>query len=347
MMKTKIIATLGPASSSAAVLRKMFAAGLDVARFNFSHGTRTEHLAAINLVRTLNKSERRAVKLLADLKGNRIRVGALKAPLQLKKKQSVLLARGTDAGKDGGTVIPFDYKGMMSRVKKGHMVYIDDGNIALEVLEVTRAALICTVVVPGLLKEHKGVNIPQATLDFPVLNPEDSSDLAFAIAHDFDFIAQSFVRNRADVMAVTKAVRAAGSRAKVISKIEAREAVENIDEIIAVSDGLMVARGDMGITFPIWQIPMMQKAIIRKCNYFKKPVITATQMLESMTEHKLPTRAEVSDVANAILDGTDYVMLSGETAAGKYPAETVQMMNEIIKYTEDNKEPDFRLEPHQ
>ena len=336
MPKTKIIATLGPASSSPAVLRKMFAAGLDAARFNFSHGTRAEALARIKLLRDLNKKEHRSVKLLADLKGNRIRVGGLKAPLELKKKQLVVLCRGTGA-KGEGTAIPFDYKGEMSRVKKGFMVYIDDGNIALEVLAVAKDSLKCSVVVPAPLKEHKGINIPQADLDFPVLNPEDSSDLAFAIAHNFDYIAQSFVRNRADVMAVVKAVRAAGSRTQVISKLEAREAIENLDEIIDVSDGIMVARGDMGITFPIWQVPMLQKRIIQQCNHFKKFVITATQMLESMTGHKLPTRAEVSDVANAILDGSDYVMLSGETATGKYPAETIRMMNDIIKYTEANR----------
>lgn len=344
MTRTKIIATLGPASSSAAVLRYMFAAGLDVARFNFSHGTRAETLARVKLVRDLNKKELRSVKLLADLKGNRIRVGALKAPLALKKKQLITLYRET-AAKGEGAAVPFDYRGEMSRVKKGHFVYIDDGNIALEVLAVSKDALKCSVVVPALLKEHKGVNIPAASLDFPVLNPEDAGDLEFAIAHKFDYIAQSFVRDRADVMAVVKAVRAAGSPAKVISKIEAREAIENLDEILEVSDGVMVARGDMGITFPVWQVPMLQKSIIRKCNYFKKFVITATQMLESMTEHERPTRAEVSDVANAILDGSDYVMLSGETAAGKHPAEAVRMMNEIIKYTEANKEEGFPKNP--
>ena len=334
MVKTKIIATLGPASSSSAVLRKMFYAGLDVARFNFSHGTRAENLSRINLVRSLNTKYRRGIKLLADLKGNRIRVGALKNPVELKKKQTVFLVRGPGEKGSASFCIPFDYKGAISRIKKGFLVYIDDGNICLEVISVSKDSLKCSVISPALLKEHKGINIPQASLDFPVLNPEDRIDLDFAITQDFDYIAQSFVRTRADVLAVIKAVRAAGSRARVISKIEAREALENIDEIIDVSDGIMIARGDMGITFPIWQIPMLQKRIIQKCNYFKKPVITATQMLESMTEHKLPTRAEVSDVANAILDGSDYVMLSGETAAGKYPAKTVRMMNEIIKYTE-------------
>jgi pyruvate kinase len=334
MVKTKIIATLGPASSSAPVLRGMFAAGLDVARFNFSHGSRPETLACVKLLKALNKARRRSIKLLADLKGNRIRIGELKEPLRLIKNQTVLLVRGKACAEGG---IPFDYRGEMSRIKKGFFVYIDDGNICLEVTGTAKDSLRCSVRVPALLKSRKGVNIPLASLDFPVLNPEDRSDLSFAIAQDFDYIAQSFVRSRADVLAVVKVVRAAGSRAKIISKIEAREALVNIDEIIEASDAIMIARGDMGVTFPIWQIPMFQKRIIMKCNSRRKPVITATQMLESMTEHKLPTRAEVSDVANAILDGSDYVMLSGETAAGKYPVETVRMMNEIIKYTEANK----------
>lgn len=331
--KTKIIATLGPASASETVLRNMFTAGLDVVRFNFSHGLRKEHEARIKTILALNKKYRRRILLLADLKGNRIRIGGLPAPVQLGRRQTVFLVQSA-AG--GGNRLPFDYKGRLSRVKKGHRVYIDDGNICLEVLSVGAKELKCSVLVPGLLKEHKGVNIPEADLDFPVLNPEDREDLEFITAHKFDFVAQSFVRDRADILAVKRIVGKALPEARVIAKIEAKEALENIDSIIDASDGIMIARGDMGITFPIWQIPVLQKRIIRKCNYYKKPVITATQMLESMTEHKLPTRAEVSDVANAILDGTDYVMLSGETAAGLYPAETVRMMNEIIKFTELN-----------
>ncbi len=331
MVKTKIIATLGPASSSPAVLRRMFEAGLDVARLNFSHGTISERLARLASVRTLNKRLRRHILLLADLKGNRIRVGRLKNPVELRKNQMVVLSRN-GAGK--GDIIPFDYKGSMSRIKKGFLIYIDDGNICLKTLTVSKDSIKCSVITPALLKERKGVNIPAANLDFPELNEDDRADLDFAIANKFDFIAQSFVRCAGDILAVKKTVLARGSTAKVIAKIEAREALENLDGIIEVSDGIMIARGDMGITFPIWQIPVLQKRIIRKCNFLKKPVITATQMLESMTDHRLPTRAEVSDVANAILDGSDYVMLSGETAAGKYPSETVLMMNEIIKYTE-------------
>lgn len=337
MPKTRIIATLGPASSSPAVLRRMFEAGLDVARLNFSHGAIEERLALMNAVRTLNKKYRRRIRLLADLKGNRIRVGRFKNPIELRKNRTVFLTRN---GTAKGDSIPFDYKGEMSRIKKGFLIYIDDGNICLKTLSVSKDAVKCSVVSPAPLKERKGVNIPAANLDFPALNAEDRADLDFAIAGKFDFIAQSFVRGAGDVRAVKEIVLARKSPAKVIAKIEAREAVDDIDAIIEASDGIMVARGDMGITFPIWRIPVLQKRIIRKCNLLKKPVITATQMLESMTDRKLPTRAEVSDVANAILDGSDYVMLSGETAAGKYPAETVRMMNEIIKYTEANRERD-------
>ena len=309
----------------------MFDAGLDVARLNFSHGSISEHKALMRAVRTLNKKYHRHIRLLADLKGNRIRLGHFKNPLELRKNQTVVLSR---SGAAKGNTIPFDYKGEISRVKKGFLIYIDDGNICLQTLSVSKDSIKCSVLTPALLKERKGVNIPAANLDFPALNGEDRADLEFAIAGKFDFIAQSFVRDAGDVRAVKKIILARKSPAKVIAKIEAREAIENIDGIIEAADGIMVARGDMGVTFPIWQIPVLQKRIIQKCNFLKKPVITATQMLESMTEHKLPTRAEVSDVANAILDGSDYVMLSGETAAGNYPAETVRIMNEIIKYTE-------------
>lgn len=331
MAKTRIIATLGPASSSPAALRGMFDAGLDVARLNFSHGSVPERLALMAAVRRLNGKRRRRVRLLADLKGNRIRIGRLGKPVELRKNQTVFLSRGASAKESS---IPFDYKGDMSRVKKGFLIYIDDGNIRLEALSVLKDSIKCRVAAPALLKERKGVNIPAAHLDFPKLSAEDRADLDFAIDGGFDFIAQSFVRDAEDVLAIREIALARKCPAKIVAKIEAREALENIDAVIAASDCVMVARGDMGITFPVWQIPVLQKRIIRRCNLLKKPVITATQMLESMTGQKIPTRAEVSDVANAILDGSDYVMLSGETSVGAYPAETVRMMNEIIKYTE-------------
>ena len=332
--KTKILATLGPSSSSPAMLRKLFEAGLDAVRLNFSHGTLAEHDARITLVRELNRKLRRHILILQDLKGNRIRIGALKKPLELKKKQRVTLVQADTARAAGE--IPFDYRGSLKVIKKGHFIYIDDGNIALEVKAAGRNSLACEVTAGGTLKEHKGVNIPLAHLDFPPLSDEDREDIDFGVRHGVDFIAQSFVRSAEDVLAVARLVKPRLPSCRIISKIEAREAIENLEEIVSASDGIMVARGDMGVMFPLWEVPILQKRIIKMCNRLGKPVITATQMLETMTANPIPTRAEVSDVANAVLDGTDYVMLSAESAAGSYPAEAVRMMNHIVKYTEEN-----------
>ena len=332
--KTKIIATLGPASSETGILRRMMLCGMDVVRLNFSHGAPESHSANVRIVRRLNKKYRRHIRVLQDLKGNRIRIGRLKNPVPLARKQTVFLVPAAETKKPGE--IPFDYAGPLKIFKKGIFVYIDDGNIRLQVIERGRGALKCAVVTPGLLKERKGINIPEARLEFPVLNEEDRADLEFGLTLDCDYIAQSFVRTKEDVLAVKRLTAKKLPFCKIVAKIEAKEALDNIDSIIEVSDAIMVARGDMGINFPVWQVPMLQKNIIRKCNSAGKSVITATQMLESMTEHPIPTRAEVSDVANAILDGTNFVMLSAETAAGRYPVEAVRMMNEIIKYTETN-----------
>ncbi len=332
--KTKIVATVGPATSSPSMLRKLYLAGLDAVRLNFSHGTPQEHAAMIALVRGLNQKMRRHIRILQDLKGNRIRIGLLKAPVTLAKRQRVTLVQGNTTGAAGK--IPFDYLGSLKAIKKGHFIYIDDGNIALQVLAVGRGSLSCEVAAGGLLKERKGVNIPLARLDFPLLSEEDRRDIEFGLAHKPDDIAQSFVRSKAEVLAVARLVGPRLPSCKIIAKIEAREAVKNLEEIVGAADGIMVARGDLGVMFPLWEVPILQKRIIKLCNRLGKPVITATQMLESMTNNPVPTRAEVSDVANAVLDGTDYVMLSGETAAGKYPAEAVRMMNETVKYTEAN-----------
>ncbi len=330
--RTRILATLGPASSSPAVLRKLYAAGLDAVRLNFSHGTGAEHAARVALVRDLNRKLRRHVLILQDLKGNRIRVGRLPAPLELKKRQRVTLVQADRARRAGE--IPFDYRGSLKVIKKGHFIYIDDGNIALEVEAAGRDSLSCEVAAGGTLKERKGVNIPLAHLDFPLLSAEDKADIELGLTLRPDFIAQSFVRGAEDVLAVAALVKPRLPGCKVIAKIEARESLKHLEEIAETADGIMVARGDLGVMFPIWEVPMLQKRIIALCNRLGKPVITATQMLESMTASQMPTRAEVSDVANAVLDGTDYVMLSAETAAGKYPAEAVRMMNQVIKHTE-------------
>jgi pyruvate kinase len=334
MVKTKIICTLGPASISQTVLRKMMFCGMDVARLNFSHGNHKECLSRIVSIRGLNKKYRRHIKLLGDLEGYRIRVGRFKdaRPITLKKRQVLWLTKANISGELG--VIPFDYHGSLDVIKRGQYIYIDDGNIALIVKGCSREALKTEVLKPGILKERKGMNMPGAKLVFKGLTEKDRQDICFSLENRLDFIAQSFVRNRNDILKIRELVKDSLPECKIIAKIENREGIRNIDEILNVSDGIMIARGDMGISVPIYEIPVIQKEIIKKCNLKGKFVITATQMLESMTEHSIPTRAEVTDVANAIIDGSDYLMLSAETASGNYPAEAVDMMNKIIKFTE-------------
>ncbi|MDD2703271.1 MAG: pyruvate kinase [Candidatus Omnitrophica bacterium] len=331
MVKTKIICTLGPASSSETMIRKMMLAGMDVARLNFSHGKPPELVRRIELIRLLNKKYRRRIKILGDLKGHRIRVGGLSAPVLLKKSRVVWLTQQNAIGSH--EIIPFDYQGPLSPIKNGYQIFMDDGNIALSVIGRTKNRLKAKVMVGGLLKGYKGVNIPQARLEFGGISQKDIQDISFCEEHRLEYIAQSFVRGKNDVLDVKKLLKP-NSICKVIAKIENREGIRNIDEIIAASDGIMIARGDMGVSLPIHEIPIIQKLIIKKCNRSGKFVITATQMLESMTDNFRPTRAEATDVANAIIDGTNFVMLSAESAVGKYPAETVATMNNIIKFTE-------------
>ncbi|MGB2631136.1 MAG: pyruvate kinase [Candidatus Omnitrophota bacterium] len=351
MVKTKIICTLGPASSSETMIRKMMNAGMDVARLNFSHGKPPELIHRIGLIRLLNKKYRRRIKLLGDLQRHRIRVGSLSAPVLLEKNRIIWLTQQSIIG--SRELIPFDYQGSLRSIKNSHQIFIDDGNIALEVIGRSKNRLKAKVIAGGLLKGHKGVNIPQARLEFggkpegsglasfgqshsqSHISQKDVQDIAFCEKHAVEYIAQSFVRTKNDILGVRKLLNS-GSRCRIIAKIEDREGIKNIDEIIKASDGIMIARGDMGVSLPIYEIPVVQKMIIKKCNRAGKFVITATQMLESMAENLRPTRAEVTDVANAIIDGTDFVMLSAESAVGKYPVETAVMMNNIIKFTERN-----------
>lgn len=336
MVKAKIICTIGPSSSNATTLRKMMLAGMDVARLNFSHGSHPEQKKRIFFIRDLNKKYRRHIRILEDLEGYRIRIGSLKGkkPIELKKRQVLILANENISGERN--IIPFDYTGRLSDIKAGTQVFIDDGNIALIVKQCTKKYLKAEVVIPGLLKEHKGINMPHLNLKFKGLTDKDKADIEFGIKYKVDYIAQSFVRDRKDILPVREMIKDRLPDCKIIAKIENRQGINNIDEILKVSDGIMIARGDMGVSIPIYEIPIVQKEIIKKCNKLGRPVITATQMLESMTENLRPTRAEVTDVANAILDGTDFLMLSAETAAGKYPVEAVKMMNQIIKFTEDS-----------
>ena len=334
MARTKIICTLGPASGAETVLRKMIFAGMDVARLNFSHSSHSILSSYVGLIKEINKKYHRHVKILGDLEGHRIRIGALKwhAPVELKKNQAIWLTREEAPG--GGSHIPFDYRGPLDKIKNGKYIYIDDGNIALEVIGHGKDSLKTKVIIGGLLKEHKGVNIPDVRLRFRGVSEKDKGHIRFCIRNRIEYVAQSFVRNKQDIIKVRDLLGDNSSGIKVVAKIENREGIKNIDEIIRVSDAIMVARGDMGVSLPIYEIPVIQKRIIRKCNRSGKFVITATQMLESMTENRIPTRAEVTDVANAIIDGTDYVMLSAESAVGKYPVETVDMMDKIIAFTE-------------
>ncbi len=334
MVKTKIVATLGPASSQEKVLVKMVRAGVEVVRLNFSHGTPQEQQANFDLVKKIKKRMHPSLQILQDLEGPRIRVTRFRdgQPLIIKKRQTVWFTNERVLGGPG--LIPIDYTGSLKGIKKGDMIYIDDGNLAFEVKSTGDKKFKAEVMIGGVLKERKGVNIPDSPLKFQAVTEKDRHDLKFAVKNRVDMLALSFVRAKQDILTLRSVLAGKLAGVKIVAKIENKEAIGNIDDIIEAADGIMIARGDMGVSLPIWEVPVVQKKIIKKCNQRGKFVITATQMLESMVEHLRPTRAEVSDVANAVLDGTDYVMLSEETAAGMHPVETVQMMEKILEYTE-------------
>ncbi len=332
MVRTKIIATLGPSTDSRSILRRMILAGLDVVRLNFSHGTEAEHLRRIELVRSLNKKMRRAVKIMQDLEGYRIRLGRIRKEILLKKNQLLYLTQEDILGSP--KEVPFDYRGPLKAIKPGRLIYIDDGKILLKVIAQEKRRLKTRVLRAGALKQRKGINILDAHLSFQPLTEKDRKDLNVAIKYRLDYVAQSFVSNAGDIRLLKDILRSRQSACKVFAKVENKEALNNIDEIINEADGIIVARGDLGICLPIYKVPVLQKEVIKKCRLNKKPAVVATQLLESMTEEKLPTRAEVSDVANAILDGATDLLLSAETAVGKHPHKVVEMMNTIIKNTE-------------
>jgi len=328
---TKIICTLGPASDDEIILKKMAERGMDVSRINFSHGIHKQHQKSIDLVRLVNQRHHFNVKILQDLEGYRIRIGDLKKRIMLNEGAIVYMSH--EAG-DEPNHIPFDFSGDIKTIKKGDYVFIDDGMLHLRVIGHVGKKLKLKVVQGGLLKEHKGVNIPNLKLDANIMTAQDADDIEFGIQNHVDFIAQSFVRNKKDIQRVVDTVRPRLPECKIVAKIENSEGLDHLEGIIDSCDGVMVARGDLGVTMPIHKIPLIQKYIIRLCNRKKKFSIIATQMLESMIEKGRPTRAEVSDVANAILDGGDYVMLSAETAVGRYPSRTIKMMSQIIENTE-------------
>jgi pyruvate kinase len=329
--RTKIVATLGPASSSTETLHALVDAGMDVARLNLSHGDHEDHTARARLVRGIQEEIGRPLAIIADLQGPKLRIGDLPGPRNLLKDEEVTVVGETQAANGEIPVAPAVIGEVL---RPGHEVLIDDGLVRLAVEDVTGGRVRCRVVVGGEVKAHKGVNLPGVPVPIPSLTKKDLDDLAFALDLGVDYVALSFVRAAADVRDLQAIIRQHGSPARVIAKIEKAEAVEVLDEVLAESDAVMVARGDLGVEIGAATVPLLQKRIILKCLEAGKPVITATQMLESMIEHAEPTRAEASDVANAILDGTSAVMLSAETATGAYPVESVRIMDRIARTIE-------------
>ena len=333
--RTKIVCTLGPASEKEEVLTSLIENGLNVARMNFSHGSHEEHKGRMDLVKKVREKLNKPVAILLDTKGPEIRTGNFDQPeVLLEEGQKFTITMKDVMGtKEMCTV---SYKGLVNDVVAGDTILIDDGLVGLRVNEINGDDILCTVENSGIVKNHKGVNVPGVKINLPALTDKDVSDIEFGISQGIDFIAASFVRKVSDVLAIREILeRNNATDIQIISKIENQEGVDNLDEIIAVSDGIMVARGDLGVEIPTEEIPVVQKLMIAKCNEAGKPVITATQMLDSMMRNPRPTRAEVTDVANAIYDGTDAIMLSGETAAGKYPVEAVKTMATIAKRTEE------------
>jgi pyruvate kinase len=324
--RTKIVATLGPASDSPEKLRALVAAGMDAARLNLSHGTHAEHAERARRVREAEAEAGRPVALIADLQGPKLRIGELVEPVVLRKGDDVVVC---PEERCSGNDLPIAPAVIADVLKPGHDVLIDDGLVRLRVGEVEHGRAHCEVIVGGRVSSHKGVNLPGVPLPVPSLTRKDTRDLEFALALGVDFVALSFVRSPADVRDLRALIEQAGSHAHVIAKIEKAEAIDVLDDVLAETDAVMVARGDLGVEIGPALVPLVQKRIIQKSLERGKPVITATQMLESMVHHPEPTRAEASDVANAILDGTSAVMLSGETAVGDYPLEAVAYMDRI------------------
>ncbi len=329
--RTKIVATIGPSSSDERMLARLIAAGMDGARLNFSHGTHEEHAVNAARVRDAQAAAGRPLALIADLQGPKLRIGKLSQPVELEVGETVVVA-GDDVMREGD--LPVAPAVLGSVLAPDQDVLVDDGHVRLRVLEVDAGRVLCRVITGGAVAPHKGVNVPGVTLPVPSLTEKDLADLEFALGLGVDYVAQSFVRSRADVAALKGRIEAAGSQAWVIAKIELQEAVGAVDEIIDEADAVMIARGDLGVEVGAAEVPLLQKRIIREALERGKPAITATQMLESMVQRPEPTRAEASDVANAILDGTSAVMLSAETAIGAYPLAAVETMASIARAVE-------------
>jgi pyruvate kinase len=329
MRKTKIVCTIGPASRVYDVIEKLIRMGMNVARLNFSHGSYKEHLQVIENIRQASLKIGQPIAILQDLGGPKIRIGKIiKEPIFLKEGSSFILTNRKVPGDEQEVSLTFPF--LPQKVKKGDCIFLADGTLELKIKEFTSTDIICRVVRGGKLTSHQGVNIPNISMDIPSLTEKDYQDILFGIKNKVDFIGLSFIRRAEDVLKVRKILKEnKAEEISLIAKIEKKEAVDNLKEIIENSDGVMVARGDLGVEIPLENVPLVQKNIIKKCNFVGKPVITATQMLMSMMSNPRPSRAEVTDVANAILDGTDAIMLSEETAVGNYPLEAVETMNKI------------------
>ncbi|WP_231460409.1 pyruvate kinase [Pedobacter sp. Leaf132] len=337
--RTKIVATLGPASAKPDVLYSMFNAGLDVCRLNFSHGSQADHQAVLDTIRDLNKKYDYNVGILADLQGPKIRIGLVKeGGINLINGKTTIITTQECIGNEERIYIT--YQNFPQDVQAGEIILLDDGKLQMKVISTNlKNEVVCEIVHGGILTSRKGVNLPNTKVSIPSLTPEDRENLEFVLENDVEWIGLSFVRKAEDIIELKKIIAERGKTARVIAKIEKPEAIANIDEIIAVTDGIMVARGDLGVECPMEEVPLLQKMIVAKCRAASKPVIVATQMLESMITTPRPTRAEVNDVANSVLDGADAVMLSGETSVGEFPLIVIETMQKIIQNIEENNYP--------
>ncbi|MGI6006462.1 MAG: pyruvate kinase [Ruminococcus sp.] len=335
MKKTKIVCTMGPNTDNPKIMQQLIEAGMDIARFNFSHGTHEEQKKRMDLLKEMRSKLKKPIAILLDTKGPEIRTGLLENGQKVMLKENETFVLTTEKIVGNAARCSQTYEGLPKDVKIGGRILIDDGLIELKVVSKNDTDITCVVINGGELGQQKGINIPDTSIGLPNITEQDISDILFGIEQGVDFIAASFVRNADAIKEIRHLLKCnGGDHIDIIAKIESKEGVDNIDRIIQQADGIMVARGDLGVEIPAWEVPHIQKEIIRKCNLRYKPVITATQMLDSMIRNPRPTRAEVTDVANAIYDGTDAVMLSGETAVGKYPVEALHMMVEIANSSE-------------
>ncbi|WP_456400450.1 pyruvate kinase [Persephonella sp.] len=332
MRKTKILATLGPSTESEEMIEKLIESGVDVFRLNFSHGDHETHLRNIQKIRKISKKLKKPTAILQDLSGPKIRIGVVEEPFYLHYEDTIKIVKEEVVGNKER--ISINHPEILDQLKEGSYIYISDGTIRLQVVGRDSEGITAKVIVGGMVSSRKGVNFPNVKLNIPSLTEKDKKDLKFAIEEDIDIIALSFVKTPEDVLEAKELAKSHGGDVPIYAKIEKHEAIENIDSIIDVADGIMVARGDLGVEIDMEKVPVLQKMIIKKANEKGKPVITATQMLTSMVSSPRPTRAEVSDIANAVLDGTDAVMLSDETTVGKYPIEAVKVMERTILETE-------------